>query len=224
MRQNVRSNLIITDRRGMTVKLNEPGPELGQQELDAIETAVRQQLVGAKWLLVCGSLPPALPSSYLRRLIAAGRESGVKVLVDTDGDALQDVLLERPTAVTPNRTEAAVLLNKALITRQHFRGAAQRICEMGAEAVVLSLGGRGAIGVRGSEVVEAIPPRIEAVCPIGSGDALNAAYVWALEETGSFREAVRWAVAAGTASALLPGISFATLDQARQMYERVELK
>ena len=224
VRQNVRWNLIITDRQGMTVKLNEPGPALGQEELDAIEAAVRERLPGAKWLLVCGSLPPGVPSSYLRRLIAAGREAGVKVLVDTDGETLQDALLERPTAVTPNRTEAAALLNKALITRQHFRGAAQRICEMGAEAVLLSLGGRGAIGVRGSEVVEAVPPRIDAVCPIGAGDALNAAYVWALEETGSFPDAVRWAVAAGTASAQLPGISFATLEQARQMHDRVELK
>jgi hypothetical protein len=80
--------------------------------------------------------------------MAAGREAGVKVLVDADGETLQDVLLEKPTAVTPNRNEAAALLNKALITRQHFRGAALRIRDMGAQAVVLSLGGRGAVGVR----------------------------------------------------------------------------
>jgi 1-phosphofructokinase family hexose kinase len=224
VRQNVRSNLIITDRQGMTVKLNEPGPALSQDELAAIETAVRNRLAGATWLMICGSLPPGVPSSYVRRLIAAAREAGVKVLVDTDGEPLQDALLERPTAVTPNRTEAAALLNKSLITRQHFRAAAQRICEMGAEAALLSLGSRGVIGVRGAAVVEAVPPRIDAVCPIGAGDALNAAYVWALEKTGNFSEAVRWAVAAGTASAQLPGISFATLDQARAVYEQVELK
>ena len=224
MMHNVRSNLIITDRQGMTVKLNEPGPALNEEQLAAIEEAVRRRLPGATWLLVCGSLPPGVPSSYVRRLIAAAREADVKVLVDTDGEPLQDTLLERPTAVTPNRNEAAALLNKSLITRQHFRGAAQRICEMGAEAVVLSLGGRGAIGVRGNEIVEAVPPPIEAVCPIGAGDALNAAYVWAIERTGNFADAVRWAVAAGTASARLPGISFATLEQAREVYERVELK
>jgi 1-phosphofructokinase family hexose kinase len=224
IRNNVRSNLIITDRQGMTVKLNEPGPTLSQDELDAIEEAVRRRLPGAQWLLVCGSLPPGVPSSYVRRLVAAARDAGVKALVDTDGEPLQDALLERPTAVTPNRNEAASLLNKALITRQHFRGAAQRIREMGAESVVLSLGVRGAIGVRDNDVVEAVPPRIDAVCPIGAGDALNAAYVWAIEQSGDFPDAIRWAVAAGTASAKLPGISFATRDQAREVYEQVELK
>ncbi len=224
VQQNVRSNLIITDRRGMTMLLNEPGPSLTPDELEAIEAAVHRRLPGAKWLLVCGSLPPGVPASYVRRLVAAAREAGVKILVDTDGEPLQDTLLERPTAVTPNRSEAAALLNRSLITRQHFRGAVQRICEMGADAVLLTLGGRGAIGMCGSEIVEAIPPRIEAVCPIGAGDALNAAYVWAIEQSGSFTEAVRWAVAAGTASTQLPGISFASLEQAREVYERVELK
>ncbi len=223
--QNVRSNLIITDRRGLTVKLNEPGPVLTAAELERIEEEVKKHLPGAKWLLLCGSLPPGVPSSYLRRLVAVARAAGVKVLVDADGEALQDVLLENPTAVTPNRSEASTLLNRALITRQHFRTAAQRVCEMGAEAVLLSLGARGAIGVRGGEIVEAVPPAIDSVCPIGAGDALNAAYVWALEQSGGdFRDAVRWAVAAGTATARLPGISFPTLDQARAIYDQVEVK
>jgi 1-phosphofructokinase family hexose kinase len=223
-KNTVRSNLIITDRVGMTVKLNEPGPALSADELDAIQAAVRRRLPGAKWLLICGSLPPGVPSSYVRCLIGAAREAGVKVLVDTDGEPLQDALLERPTAVTPNRNEAASLLNRSLITRQHFRAAAQRIREMGAESVVLSLGVRGAIGVRENDTVEVIPPRVEAVCPIGAGDALNAAYVWAIEQSDNFPDAVRWAVAAGTASARLPGISFASLDQAREIYEQVEVK
>lgn len=220
----VRSNAIITDRQGMTVKLNEPGHPLSEEEQSRIEEAVRRRLPGAKWLLICGSLPPGVSPGILRRLIRAGKDAGVKVLIDADGEPLQDALLEGPTAVTPNRNEAAKLLNKALITRQHFRGAAQRICEMGAQAAVLSLGERGAIAVRGSEIVEAVPPRIDAVCPIGAGDALNAAYVWAIERNNDFADAVRWAVAAGTASARLPGISFATLDQAREIYDQVVLK
>ena len=35
-------------------------------------------------------------------------------------------------------------------------------------------------------------------------------------------DALRWGVAAGTASALLPGMQFATLAQTRQIYKQVE--
>ena len=63
---------------------------------------------------------------------------------------------------------------------------------------------------------EATPPRIDAISPIGAGDALAAA-CWSLENGDSFHEALRWGVAAGSASAKLPGINFATLEQTREI-------
>ena len=69
------------------------------------------------------------------------------------------------------------------------------------------------------------PPPIDAVCPIGSGDALTAAYTWRMEQPGANgAEALRWGVAAGTASALLPGMNFATLQQTAEMYRQVEVR
>lgn len=221
---SVRTNLIITDRRGLTVKLNEPGPAMTAEEIGRVEEAVCRRLPQASWLMLCGSLPPGVPPETYSRLIRAAKRAGVRTLLDTDGEVLQNCLLEGPTAVTPNRQEASALLNKTLITGQHFRTAAQRILAMGAESVILSLGSRGAIGARGSELVEAIAPRVDSVCPIGAGDALNAAFVWAMTRKDDFAEAVRWGVAAGTASARLPGMQFAGLDQTREIYERVQLR
>jgi fructose-1-phosphate kinase PfkB-like protein len=37
-------------------------------------------------------------------------------------------------------------------------------------------------------------------------------------------DALRWGVAAGTASAMLPGMSYATLADTKSMYERVEVR
>jgi fructose-1-phosphate kinase PfkB-like protein len=137
---------------------------------------------------------------------------------------LQHALDARPTVVAPNQLEAERLLNTGLITRSHSIAAAERIRLMGAESVILSLGSRGAIGARSGEVVEAVPPRIDAVCPIGAGDALAAAFIWATSEKADFADAVRWGVAAGTATSILPGLSFASLEQAREVYADVEVR
>lgn len=222
--QSIRTNLIITDQQGLTVKLNERGPMLTEEELDRFETAVRGRLWGASWLLLCGSLPPGVPGPFYARLIRIARDQGVKTLLDTDGDGLKAGLLEKPDVVTPNLQEASALLNKSLITRQHLRNAAQRMLAMGAASVVLSLGGRGAIAARGDEIMEIVPPRVQAVCPIGAGDALNAALVWALQQGLPFIDAARWGVAAGTASARLPGLQFAAKEQVREVYDLVEVK
>lgn len=222
--QSLRTNLIITDKQGLTVKLNEPGPRMTEEELARLETAVCKHLPGSKWLLLCGSLPPGVPSTFYRHLIRAAKDHGVQTLLDTDGDVLQFGLEERPSIVTPNQQETAKLLNRSLITRQHVRSAVQRILGMGAESVVLSLGARGAIAGTGNLLVEVTPPRVDAVSPIGAGDALNAVYVWAQLQGFDFLDSVRWAVAAGTASARLPGMRFADLDQTRKIYDQVEVR
>ncbi len=220
----IRQNLTITDKMGLTVKLNELGPPMSSAELDRLESEVKARLKGASWLLLCGSLPPTAPPDFYSRLIAAGRESGVKTLLDTDGDPLRLGAEAGPTVVAPNQQEAERLLNRALITRTHFIEAAERMLQMGPDCVVLSLGSRGAIGARGGGILEAIPPRVDAVCPIGAGDALVAAFAWSMAQKDDFADALRWGVAAGTASAKLPGMTFASLTETREVYERVETR
>jgi fructose-1-phosphate kinase PfkB-like protein len=111
-----------------------------------------------------------------------------------------------------------------MLTRTHYLDAAEKIRGMGPETVVLSLGSRGAVGAYPDGTIEALPPRIDAVCPIGAGDALSAAYTWAMRRKPNPATALRWGVAAGTASARLPGMTFATLPQTEEIYKNVELR
>ena len=220
----IRTNLTITDRQGLTVKLNHPGPPLSQIELDRVEAAVERKLEGASWLMICGSVPPGVPPGFYSKLVRMAHKHGVKSLLDTDGEALIEGVESGPTVVAPNQQEAERLLNTALITRSHFLDAAARIRQMGPQSVILSLGSRGAIGVSERGAIEVVPPRVDAVCPIGAGDALAAAFVWAMDNNSDFADALRWGVAAGSASARLPGVTFASLAQTREIYPRVEVR
>jgi len=225
IRNDIRLNLTVTDRHGLTIKLNEIGPRLAPDEVAAIEVAVEARLGETSWLMLCGSLPPGVPSSFYAKLIERARSRGVPTLLDTDGEALAQGVEACPTLVTPNKQEAERLLNTVLVTRGHCIAAAKRMHSLGAESVVLSLGSRGAIGVApNGELWEAIPPRVDAISPIGAGDAMAAAVLWSQGEGHGFAESVRWGVAAGTASAQLPGMSFATLDQTRALHEDVDLR
>jgi 1-phosphofructokinase family hexose kinase len=220
----IRTNLTITDRHGLTVNLNEPGPALAKSELARVEKTVRESLENAKWLMLCGSLPPGVPVDFYGRLIAMARNKKVKTLLHASGDALREGIEERPTVVTPNQQEAERLLARTLLTRTQYLEAAERIRAMGPESVVLSLGSRGAIGAFSDGVYEALPPRVDAVCPIGAGDALTAAYVFSMRRKVNAADALRWGVAAGTASARLPGMTFANLSQTQEMYKHVEVR
>jgi 1-phosphofructokinase family hexose kinase len=229
VRNDIRLNFTITDRHGLTVKLNEVGPRLDRGEISSIEGMVDSQLAGADWLMLCGSLPPGVPSDFYAQLIVRAKKKNVRTLLDTDGEALAQGIEAHPTIVTPNQQEAERILNTVLLTRAQAIAAARRIHSMGAESVALSLASRGAVGVSGTSAAgtdmwEAIPPRVDAISPIGAGDALAAAVLWSYEQGDEFPEAMRWGVAAGTASAKLPGMTFATLEQTREVHHDVELR
>ena len=224
IQNQIRTNLTITDRHGLTVNLNEAGPQLSKPEIARVEKAVRDALADASWLMVCGSLPPGVPHDFYARLIAAARKKKVKTLLHSDAESLRLGLDEKPTVVTPNQQEAARLLGRTLLTRTHYLEAAQAIRSMGAETVVLSVGSRGAVGAFDVGLVEAVPPRVDSVCPIGAGDALTAGYTWARERKSNPVDAMRWGVAAGTAKATQPGMRFPTLEQTKDVFARVELR
>ena len=224
IKNDIRQNLTITDRHGLTVKLNEVGPKLDKGELSTIEGTVEAQLKDASWLMLCGSLPPGVPADFYAKLVERAKKKNVKTLLDTDGDALSHGIEAGPTMVMPNQQEAERLLNTVLLTRANSLAAVRRIHTMGAESVVLSLGSRGAMGATAGQVWEALAPRIDAISPIGAGDALAAAVVWSLRNGGEFQEALRWGVAAGSASAKLPGMTFASLAQTKEVHEDVELR
>jgi 1-phosphofructokinase family hexose kinase len=224
VQNEIRTNLTITDKHGLTVNLNEPGPPLGKAEVARVERVVRETLDHASWLMVCGSIPPGVPPSFYGKLVSMARHKKVKTLLHARGDALREGIAARPTVAAPNQQEAEGLLGQTLLTRTHYLEAAERIRQLGPESVVLTLGSRGAVGAFADGLMEALPPRIDAVCPIGAGDALMAAYAWARERRASAADALRWGVAAGTASARLPGMNFASLAQAREIYRQVEVR
>lgn len=224
IREELRTNIAITDKQGLTVSLNEFGPHLQRAEIQRMEKAVQKRLADASWLLLCGSLPPGVETNFYARLIDMARRAKVKTLLDTDGAALREGVEAGPTVATPNQQEAERLLGRVLLTRNHSLEAVTRIRRMGPEMVVLSLGSRGAMGAGKDLVIEALAPQIDVLSPIGAGDAQRAAFAWSMERDNDFTLAMRWGVAAGTASAALPGLRLANKAEAESIFRQVEVR
>ena len=219
-----RTNFTISDKQGLTIKLNEVGNPIAVAELREIRACVEARISKAAWLMICGSIPPGVSPHFYCEIIELAKKRGVKTLVDTEGDALLHSLEARPTVITPNQHEGERLLGRALITRSQILEAVDRIQKMGPESVILSLGSRGAVGSSSEGVFEAVPPHIDALSPIGAGDAMAAAFTWSMWKKKSFAESLKWGVATGTAKAKLPGMMFPTGEQVKAVYKQVEVR
>jgi 1-phosphofructokinase len=198
----VRANVSIVEPDGTVTKINEPGPVLSAEEVEAMVAATLDATAGAAWLAVSGSLPPGVPAGFYGRLIDALAPTGVRIALDTSGEPFTHALGDAPDVVKPNRHELAEAVGQSIATIGDAVEAAQLLRAKGARTVLASLGADGAILVDGTGATHA-EARVDVPrSAVGAGDALLAGF---LAAGGAGVPALVEALAWGAAATSLPG-------------------
>ena len=203
---HTRSNVSLVEPDGEVTKINEPGGELGQDDLERIVKAVldtsSSSPASADWVVASGSLPPGVPDTFYRELGARLTERGVRFVVDTSGPALTAALSAAPALVKPNREELAESVGFGIHTLGDAVRAAEILRDKGAQTVLASLGADGAVLVDEQGVRYGESPVDRGRSAVGAGDAMLAGYL-AGGVTG--RDALVEALSWGAAAVRLPG-------------------
>jgi len=202
IRGAIRSNITIVEPDGTTTKINEPGAELSTEELNSVFDAVLRAVEAADWLVASGSLPPGTPAGLYADLVRSLIESGTRVAIDTSGPALKACLAAGPALVKPNRDELAEATGVRLASIADVVEAASRLRDLGAGAVLASLGADGAVLVDDDGAVHGQTPVVSPLSSVGAGDAMLAGF---LAGGGAGARALIQSLAWGAAAVLQPG-------------------
>jgi 1-phosphofructokinase len=191
---SIRSNVSIVEADGTLTKLNEPGPELGSGDVEAL-LAAAVAVPGASWIVGCGSLPPGAPADFYARL-AERSTPGRRVAIDTSSEALGAAVCAGIALIKPNLAELETLVGRSLETIGEVAAAARELIARGTDAVLVSLGPDGALFVDAKGTSHAEAAVDDVANTVGAGDALLAGFLAAGGEAGAIGEAVAWSVAA----------------------------
>jgi len=153
--------------------------------------------LGGCLVAISGKLPAGAPGGGYAEICSLVRARGGRVILDAQGEPLMSALDHSPAIVKINDAE----LREATELEDPMAGGA-RLLELGAAAVLITRGSRSAIYVDAGRRLEIFPPKIEAVNPIGSGDAVTAGMAVALNEGRDISEALVLGIACGAANAL----------------------
>jgi 6-phosphofructokinase 2 len=179
------------------------GPEVQPAELmdflDALERSPDMD-----YLVISGSLPPGLTPEVYSRMITIGNERGARVVLDTAGAALRQSIRARPTVIKPNRSELAELAGRPLPDAGAISEYVMGLLDL-VSIVLASLGPEGMIMATKNEVLHARPPKVPVKSTVGAGDCAVAGFVHGMAMGESNVDALRRAVAAGTAATLNAG-------------------
>ncbi len=212
-----RTNVTLVEPGGVTTKINEAGQALTAAEVEALVDRAVELGADASWLVSCGSLPPGAPEDLHAELVRRCRRTGdgsrrggdntgvetpLRIAVDTSDVPLRHAVGARPDLIKPNHGELSALIGRDLHSVGDVLLAARELRARGVGSVLVSLGAGGAVLVDRSGEHHAWTPEITVRSTVGAGDSALAGF---LAAGGEGPDALRYAVAYGTAACRLPG-------------------
>lgn len=198
-----------------------PGPELGRDEQEALVDAALEG--DPAYLVASGSLPPGVSADLYAELARRARDRGVRVVLDTSGDALREGAGAGVFLLKPNLRELGQLVGRDVSEDPEQEDAARRlIAEQRAEAVVVSLGAGGALLVTREGVQRISAPTVPIRSKVGAGDSTVAGITLSLARGDDLGTAARFRVAAGAAAVMTPGTELCRRDDTERLFERLQ--
>jgi 1-phosphofructokinase family hexose kinase len=203
--------IVVEPGSGRTTVLNEPGPDVSDEEAARLLASLREDCRPGDLLILSGSLPDSVDPGVAAQVIAIGRGAGARTILDIHGASLRAAIEARPWMLKCNRDELVGLIDGSGDPSAAEPPDGVRLSEVaatmtallgdGIEVVVVTLGPRGALLADAAGVLRAMAPRILPVNPTGSGDLLLAGLAVGIERGQPARDALALGVACGTAGA-----------------------
>ncbi len=221
------STLVVDPMSGTHTEINEWGPKVTEAELEMLLEKLRYLARGAEFVLFAGSLPRGVDDGFYADAIRELGRRGVRVVLDTEGEPLRVGLEAEPWLVSPNQHEAEQLVGQELQDEEDFLMALDTIAEMGARNVHITLE-TGCYALvreeRQVHLLRAVGPQLEPVSVVGAGDALLAQWLASQIDRKAPSDALRMAVAAGSASVLELGAGRFDPAEAKRLSAAVDVQ
>ena len=217
--QDTRINVKI--KADAETEINGPGPEISNQKLEELEKFL-SSLTSEDTVVFAGSSPKNLGNVVYKKLIGITRKTGAQVVCDFEGQTLLDSLEFEPLLVKPNNHELGDIFGVKLESLDQIESYARQILDKGAQHVIISMAGDGALLVTREGAYFAKPIKGNVKNSVGAGDSMVAGFTGEFVRSGDVIQAFKWGVACGTATTFSDDL--ATADYIKEIYEKVEVE
>lgn len=217
--QDTRINVKI--KADQETEINGQGPVISAQELANLKDQLAH-LTSDDVVVFAGSAPSNLGNQVYKELLPIAKEAGAGIVCDFEGQTLLDSLAYKPLLVKPNNHELEAIFEVTLTSLDDIETYARKILEMGAQNVLISMAGDGALLVTQEAAYFAKPIKGQVKNSVGAGDSMVAGFTGELVKSGDPLEALKWGVACGTATTFSDDL--ASIDFIKETYQKVEVE
>ncbi len=188
-------------------ELNAKGPFVSEDKKEELFKKL-DSLKSGDILVLSGGNAKGLESDIYKEIIEKQNKKGVKCVLDASGELFKNAISLKPWLVKPNKDEAEELLNLKIDSIQKAIDSAKEISSMGAQNVLLTLGGEGMIYLNAEgECYKASAICGEVQSAVGAGDSAVAGFLAGHVMGENSETCLKLALAAGSATAFSEGLA-----------------
>ena len=200
-------------------EINAGGPSISQEKLNKLINKLHS-LKDGDILVLAGSIPNSLPQDIYEKIMQELNDKNIKVIVDATKELLVNVLKYKPFLIKPNNHELEEIFKVKLQNNSDIITYARKLQDMGAQNVLISMAGEGAILLADDgNVYTSGVPKGKVKNSVGAGDSMVAGFIAGYLNKGDLNEAFKMGISAGSASAFSEDL--ATKDEILNLFEQI---
>ncbi|NMD69556.1 1-phosphofructokinase [Bacillus sp. DNRA2] len=219
VREDTRINIKLKSET--ETEINAKGPQISAADFQTLKDKIKQ-LTAQDMLVLAGSIPATLPASTYEELVQLCAENGTNFIVDAEGELLTKVLAYHPFLIKPNHHELGEIFETQITTCEQAIAYGRKLIEQGAQNVIVSLAGDGAVFINKEISLIANVPSGEVKSSVGAGDSMVAGFLAKYAETNDVKLAFQYSVASGSATAF--SIGLCSPEEVEQLQEFVKIQ
>lgn len=201
---SLKKNSLIQERE---TALNGNGPEITQEDIDELLEKIKK-INSEDIVILSGNVPKCINENIYEIICKELNEKNVKFVVDASQKLLMNCLKYKPFFIKPNKDELEETFNTKIKTKKEIIIYAKKLQEKGAQNVLISLGGDGAILLtEKNEVYYSNTPKGQVINTVGAGDSMVAGFVAGYLKKKDYKEALKLGIASGSATAFSAGLA-----------------
>ena len=182
-------------------EINGMGPDIDEDSINKLYDKLGD-LKDGDILVLAGSIPPTMPKTIYSDIMERLKGRDIRIVVDATGELLLNVLEFKPFLIKPNDQELGELFRVDITTKESVIPFARKLREIGAENVIVSMAGEGAVLIdKDGNVTMLDAPLGKLINAVGAGDSMVAGFIAGIIKTGNPKEAFKLGIAAGSATA-----------------------
>src|SRR5699024_456420 len=197
---NETTRINVKIKSDQETELNGPGSNITNEQQHRLLNKLNN-LSENDWFVLAGSLPDYISHIFYQSIAEKCKKKGVKFVLDTSGANLKSLIKTKPFLVKPNNEELGEIFNTSISNKKEAIFYAKKLVERGVTYVIVSLGSKGAVLITKQQTFSAEAPSGNVINTVGSGDSLIAGFIASFLKTEDPKEAFRYSVASGSATA-----------------------